>query len=69
MSKGLLIPFFHEIQSHHIWLRIAVLSTSLVRVPILLYHAIEKPMIMILLGVRLVTRLGEKEPKAMAVAA
>jgi peptidoglycan/LPS O-acetylase OafA/YrhL len=98
---GLLIPFFHEIQSRPIrlisnriatysygiyishqfciwfalgilasrplWLRVGVLCLSLVLVPILLYHAIEKPMI--LLGIRLVTRLRDKEPEAMAVAA
>ena len=50
-----------------IWLRVGVLCLSLALVPILLYHAIEKPMI--LLGIRLVTRLREKETVPVAVAA
>ena len=67
MPKGPLIPFCRETQSRHIWLRISLLGTSLVLAPILLYHAIEKPMI--LLRIRLVTRLRDKEPEPMAVAA
>lgn len=98
---GLLIPFFHEIQSKTIrfisnriatysygiyishqfciwfalgmlaarplWLRVGVLSTSLVLVPIVLYHGMERPMI--LLGARLATRLRDKTTTALAVAA
>ena len=50
-----------------LWFRVGILCLSLVLVPILLYHAIEKPMI--LLGIRLVTRLRDKEPEPMPVAA
>ena len=50
------------------WLRIGVLATLLVLVPILLYHAIEKPMIT--LGIRLATRLRrDRAVSAVAVAA
>ncbi len=49
------------------WLRIGVLSTSLVLVPILLYYGVEKPMI--LLGIRLATRLRDKPTAAVVVAA
>jgi peptidoglycan/LPS O-acetylase OafA/YrhL len=50
-----------------LWLRLAVLSSSLVLVPILLYHGVEKPMI--LAGIRLATRLRDKPTAPMVVAA
>jgi peptidoglycan/LPS O-acetylase OafA/YrhL len=50
-----------------LWLRVAVLSTSLVLVPILLYYGIEKPMI--LAGIRVATRLRDKPTAAVVVAA
>ncbi len=51
---------------HSLWLRVGVLSVSLVLVPILLYHGIEKPMIQA--GIRLAERWREK-PVALPVAA
>src|SRR5437879_527446 len=53
--------------SHPLWFRLGVLSISLVVLPILLYHGIEKPMIQ--MGMRLAARLQEKPAPAMAVAA
>jgi peptidoglycan/LPS O-acetylase OafA/YrhL len=50
-----------------IWLRIGVLSTSLVVLPIILYHGIEKPMIQA--GIRLASRWREKATAIPAVAA
>jgi peptidoglycan/LPS O-acetylase OafA/YrhL len=50
-----------------LWLRAGVLSTSLVLLPILLYHGREKPMILV--GVRRATRLRGIETTATAVAA
>jgi peptidoglycan/LPS O-acetylase OafA/YrhL len=51
-----------------LWLRLGVLSTSLVGLPILLYHFIEKPMIGV--GVRLAARYGGKKvAPPLAVAA
>jgi peptidoglycan/LPS O-acetylase OafA/YrhL len=50
-----------------IWLRIGVLSVSLVVVPILLYHGLEKPMIQ--LGIRLAARWREKAAEPLPVAA
>jgi peptidoglycan/LPS O-acetylase OafA/YrhL len=98
---GLLIPFFHEIQSKSIrsisnriamysygiyishqfciwfalgvlatrplWLRLGLLSASLVVLPILLYHGLEKPMIQA--GIRLAARWREKTPEPRRVLA
>jgi peptidoglycan/LPS O-acetylase OafA/YrhL len=50
-----------------LWLRLGVLSTSLVILPILLYHGIEKPMIHV--GIRLAARRREKSAAALAAAA
>jgi peptidoglycan/LPS O-acetylase OafA/YrhL len=51
-----------------LWLRLTVLSTSLVVLPILLYHAIEKPMIRV--GMRVAARCrGKKVAETLAVAA
>jgi peptidoglycan/LPS O-acetylase OafA/YrhL len=47
--------------SHPLWLRITVLIVSLVGLPVLLYHAIEKPMIE--LGIRIAARFTE--PRAL----
>jgi hypothetical protein len=49
------------------WLRIAVLTTSLVVVPILLYHGIERPMIQA--GIWLASRRARKPEAVLAVAA
>ena len=51
--------------SHPLWLRIAVLIVLLVGLPVLLYHAIEKPMIE--LGIRIAARFTE--PRALPGAA
>jgi len=51
---------------HALWLRVGVLSVSLVAVPIFLYHGIEKPMIQA--GIRLAERWREK-PLALPAAA
>jgi len=98
---GLLIPFFHEIQtqtlrtvsnriatysygiyiSHQfciwfalgvlaarpLWLRVGVLTSSLVIAPVLLYHLLERPMIQA--GIRLAARGREKPPAAVPAAA
>lgn len=51
-----------------LWLRLGVLSTSLVVLPILLYHYLEKPMIQV--GMRLAAHFGrEKAAATLAVAA
>ena len=50
-----------------VWLRLGVLCMSLVLLPIVLYHGLEKPMIK--LGIRLATRQRERATTAMAVAA
>jgi len=98
---GLLIPFFHEIQSRPLrtisnriatysygiylshqfciwfalgvlaarplWLRVGVLTSSLVLVPVLLYHFLERPMIQV--GIRLAARRREKPSAALPAAA
>ncbi len=58
---------FGVLAEHPLWLRLEVISTSLVVVPILLYHGIEKPMIQ--LGIRLATRLRDKPAAVLPVAA
>jgi peptidoglycan/LPS O-acetylase OafA/YrhL len=50
-----------------VWLRLGVLSTSLVVVPILLYHGLEKPMIRA--GMRVAERWSRKPTAVLAVAA
>jgi len=52
--------------SHPVWIRIAVLSVLLFGLPVLLYHAIEKPMID--LGIRIAARF-EPRPLPSAAAA
>lgn len=52
-ALGVLAPY-------SLWLRIAVLVASLVALPALLYHAIEKPMIGV--GVRVAERISGKPP-------
>jgi peptidoglycan/LPS O-acetylase OafA/YrhL len=53
---------FGLLASHSLWLRIPLLIGSLVAFPIVLYHAIEKPMIQV--GIRMADRLTE--PRVMA---
>jgi peptidoglycan/LPS O-acetylase OafA/YrhL len=53
--------------SHPLWLRIAVLIVLLVGLPVLLYHAIEKPMIE--LGIRIAARFTEPRTLPGAAAA
>jgi peptidoglycan/LPS O-acetylase OafA/YrhL len=50
-----------------VWVRIGVLSASLVVLPIVLYHGIEKPMIQV--GMRLAARWRQKAAEALPVAA
>jgi peptidoglycan/LPS O-acetylase OafA/YrhL len=50
-----------------LWLRVGVLSTSLVVLPIIVYHGIEKPMIRT--GIRLASRWRGKAAAAPAIAA
>jgi peptidoglycan/LPS O-acetylase OafA/YrhL len=52
--------------SHPLWLRLGVLCTSLVVLPILLYHGIEKPMIRV--GIHLAARRREKTAAALVAA-
>jgi peptidoglycan/LPS O-acetylase OafA/YrhL len=53
LALGVLAPY-------SLWLRIAVLVASLVALPVLLYHAIEKPMIGV--GVRIAERISGRPP-------
>ena len=53
--------------SHALWLRIAVLISTLVVAPVLLYHGLEKPMIQA--GVRLAAHRREKPTVALPAAA
>ncbi len=48
-----------------VWFRLGVLSGSLVVLPIVLYHGLEKPMIQV--GIRLAARLREKVPTELPV--
>jgi peptidoglycan/LPS O-acetylase OafA/YrhL len=58
---------FGVLAERPLWLRLGVLSTSLVVVPILLYHGIEKPMIQ--LGIRVAKNLRKKPTAVLMVAA
>lgn len=58
---------FGVLASYSVWLRLAVLVSSLVVFPIVLYHGVEKPMIQA--GIRLAARLREKPDTVVAVAA
>ncbi len=50
-----------------LWLRVAVLSSTLVVTPVLLYHGIEKPMIK--LGMRLSIRYRQQDTQTLRAAA
>lgn len=56
-----------KLATQPMWLRTAVLIASLIAVPVVLYHALEKPMIGI--GVRLARRSREKRVVALPAAA
>ena len=58
---------FGVLAAHSVWLRLAVLVSSLVVFPILLYHGLEKPMIEA--GIRVAARFREKPDAVAAVAA